>query len=117
MRKTAKAKKKSALTSHIQTRAKAKAKPFIGIKEEAESYLITNQHISTGYRINFNSRGSALKSLFMLHNETGNVWTHLIGACIFVWLTCYLKLYLHAPSLEKHPITYGVCAHESPFDI
>jgi len=36
-------------------------------------------------------------SLFELHNETGNVWSHLIGALLFVWFTFYVTVYMQAP--------------------
>jgi len=45
-----------------------------------------NEYIKTGYRINFNSYWKLTKSLFMLHNETINVWTHLLGLIIFFFL-------------------------------
>ncbi len=37
-----------------------------------------------GYRINFNSYGQILKSLFQIHNETVNIWTHFGGALIMI---------------------------------
>lgn len=37
-----------------------------------------------GYRINFNSYGQILKSLFQIHNETVNIWTHFGGAIIMI---------------------------------
>jgi adiponectin receptor len=42
-----------------------------------------NQHIHTGYRVNYTFR-MLLRSLFMVHNETGNVWTHLLGFLLVV---------------------------------
>jgi hypothetical protein len=46
---------------------------------ELPDYLKDNEFIKTGYRANTGFRGS-LRSLFSLHNESGNVWTHLLGA-------------------------------------
>lgn len=40
-----------------------------------------NHHIETGYRIGFKTK-QVFKSLFMIHNETVNIWTHLLGAII-----------------------------------
>lgn len=45
-----------------------------------------NKNIRTGYRINFDSYWKLTKSLFMIHNETINVWTHLIGMVFFFYL-------------------------------
>ncbi|UZJ54964.1 hypothetical protein CBS101457_004284 [Exobasidium rhododendri] len=42
-----------------------------------------NEHILSGYRfIPSNDIGALLKSTFQIHNETGNIMTHLIGALI-----------------------------------
>ena len=40
--------------------------------------LQDNEYITTGYRVEM-SYWETIKSLFGLHNETGNIWTHLIG--------------------------------------
>ena len=48
-----------------------------------------NEYIIRGYRINFNSPRKILKSLFMIHNETVNVWTHLIGTIFFIMMFFY----------------------------
>jgi adiponectin receptor len=42
-------------------------------------YLRDNEYIVTGYRADTGLWGS-LRSLFRLHNESGNIWTHLCGA-------------------------------------
>jgi len=47
-----------------------------------------NKYIWSGYRINY-SLNAALLSLFALHNETWNIWTHLLGFILFVCLTIY----------------------------
>jgi hypothetical protein len=59
-----------------------------------------NEYILTGYRINFNTIGKSLKSLFMLHNESVNVWSHLIGAFFFVFLILNTYLYLAPPGMN-----------------
>lgn len=45
-----------------------------------------NDKIHTGYRINFNSISKLLKSLFMVHNESVNIWSHLVPLLVFVCL-------------------------------
>jgi adiponectin receptor len=42
-----------------------------------------NEDIHTGYRVDYTFR-MLLRSLFMVHNETGNVWTHLLGFLLVV---------------------------------
>ena len=41
-----------------------------------------NEHITHGYRINFDSPRKIFKSLFMVHNESVNIWSHFLPALI-----------------------------------
>ncbi|CAJ2501477.1 Uu.00g043300.m01.CDS01 [Anthostomella pinea] len=49
-----------------------------------------NAYLLSGYRRHSNSYLASLKSLFYLHNETVNIWTHVLGALAFpsigIWL-------------------------------
>ena len=76
--------------------------PFIGVKwdvPECEHYA----HITRGYRVNFNSYKSAFKSLCLTHNESVNIWSHLISSILFALLICYL-LYLPSSPLPIWPL-------------
>lgn len=53
--------------------------------ENIPSFMRDNPFILGGYRARF-SWSQCLKSMFRLHNETLNVWTHFIGALIFFGL-------------------------------
>ncbi|KAJ3101581.1 hypothetical protein HDU97_001260 [Phlyctochytrium planicorne] len=54
--------------------------------QEMPSWYHDSSYIVSGYRkIQFTYRG-CIRSLFYLHNESGNVYTHLIGALLFVAL-------------------------------
>ena len=55
----------------------------LGTYEEAPKYLQDNQYIKEGYVINCTTFKKTLRSLFVLHNESVNVWSHLIGAISF----------------------------------
>ena len=59
---------------------------FIGHIKKAPHFLVDNEFIQRGYRINFNSKRRLCRSLFMLHNESVNVWSHLIGVACFIGL-------------------------------
>jgi len=48
--------------------------------------MIDNEYVIHGYRIGFSSKRKLARSLFMLHNESVNVWTHLIGVFCFILL-------------------------------
>ncbi|ORX97990.1 HlyIII-domain-containing protein [Basidiobolus meristosporus CBS 931.73] len=44
-----------------------------------------NEHITSGYRF-LTSKTQCLLSVLQVHNETGNIWTHLLGVFLFCWL-------------------------------
>lgn len=61
-------------------------------------FIKDNEYIRHGYRFNFNSSRKILTSLFMVHNETANVWSHLLGVLIFFCLLGYTIIWLGIPS-------------------
>lgn len=66
------------------------------------TYLKDNEFIVTGYRPHMPFTES-FKSLFRLHNETGNIWTHLLGFLLFVMFTVYITMKPPAPlALGEH---------------
>lgn len=67
-----------------------KYKERIGQLDDYHKYLMDNEFIVHGYRLHFNSVKKILKSLFLFHNETINIWTHLIGALVFLTLVFYV---------------------------
>uniref|UniRef100_A0A7C8ZI66 Uncharacterized protein n=1 Tax=Opuntia streptacantha TaxID=393608 RepID=A0A7C8ZI66_OPUST len=54
-------------------------------------YLKDNEYIKGYYRANWPLK-QALFSIFSIHNETLNVWTHLIGFFLFLSLTIYTAM-------------------------
>jgi len=58
---------------------------------ELPEYLKFNKYIYTGYRKEFSLR-LCLKSIFRVHNETGNIWSHLLGFAYFMYLTIHTLL-------------------------
>ncbi len=65
---------------------------IIGTWDQADLYMRDNEYIRKGYRVNFNSGARILKSLFMCHNESTNIWSHLCGAILFAALIVYIIL-------------------------
>ncbi|KAJ2881459.1 hypothetical protein FB639_002610 [Coemansia asiatica] len=53
---------------------------------ELPEWMKDNHFIHTGYRAPANSYAKCFASWFYLHNETGNIMTHLFGALAFVIL-------------------------------
>ena len=62
---------------------------ILGSFYEIPEYFRHNEYIKNGYRLNCNSFSSAVKSIFNFHNETVNVWSHLLGAVLFLILILY----------------------------
>ena len=69
---------------------------LIGRYEEAPDYLKDNEYIKTGYLLNINSVSKVFRSLFKCHNETMNVWTHLLGTFTAIFLIFYTGIYISA---------------------
>lgn len=59
-------------------------KAFVGGSEEVVDYAIDNEYIIRGYRINHNTNGRSIKSIFVCHNETVNIWSHGLGVVFFL---------------------------------
>lgn len=75
---------------------------FIGnIDQIVHEYHADNEYILKGYRVHYITVPRILRSLFRLHNETFNIWSHLIGCLIsflcliitFATLTSYRLIY------------------------
>jgi len=67
--------------------------PFIGSREEAPEWLQEIEidgFLETGFRINFSSYSLASLTLFMWHNETINIWTHLIASASALFVVAIL---------------------------
>lgn len=51
-------------------------------------WLQDNDFLHTGHRPPLPSFGACFKSVFRIHTETGNIWTHLLGEIFFLLLFC-----------------------------
>jgi adiponectin receptor len=74
---------KKAASSAISTTSKMEQKleqKFTYLWEEIEAWQQDNHYIISGYRSASNSYLKSFQSLFYLHNESVNIYTHLIGA-------------------------------------
>ena len=90
--------------------------PFIGKLSDAPPELIDNVYIKRGYRINYTSFRLVMRSLLLLHNESVNIWSHLIGVFVWLLLVFYTLVLLspgitHSPSEELFTRIYGSNMH------
>ncbi|XP_037947560.1 adiponectin receptor protein isoform X2 [Teleopsis dalmanni] len=60
-------------------------------------WLQDNDFLHRGHRPPLPSFSACFKSIFRLHTETGNIWTHLLGCVAFIAMASY---FLTRPSLE-----------------
>ena len=71
-----------------------KLKLSIGTFHDAQKFIQDNEFIKNGYILNCNTYKKTFFSLFICHNETVNIWSHLLGALIFIFLIWYTKYYI-----------------------
>ena len=76
-------------------------KAFLTSFDQAPVHLRDNPFIKRGYRAGYSFRDACI-SAFKLHNESGNIWTHLVGFIIFILLT--------ALTVHLRPVPFSVGA-------
>lgn len=70
--------------------------PFLGGWNQAPKHSQDNEFIKMGYRVNFNTVKRIIKSLFMFHNESMNIWSHLVGAVLFLFFISYIAFRMNS---------------------
>ncbi|KAI6777165.1 hypothetical protein HG530_001110 [Fusarium avenaceum] len=58
--------------------------------DELPEWRRDNAFILSGYRQSQNSYAHSFRSLFYMHNESVNIWSHLLGAIIFLASAAYV---------------------------
>ena len=66
----------------------------IGSFQEAPKFIQDNEYIKNGYILYCNTYKKTFLSLFICHNETVNIWSHLLGAFYFIFLIWYTSHYI-----------------------
>ena len=76
--------------------------PYIGDIDDPnmDDFVMDNPWLLTGWRIGFHSYEKAASSFFMCHNESMNIWSHFLGACLMVLGAVYVIVYLQPSSLH-----------------
>ena len=78
---------------------KEKKGKFVGNCKECPEWMFVNEHIEEGYRVGYGYK-DLFFSIFQLHNETANIWTHLLGAVLFVYLFFMAYFYIYIPRMK-----------------
>ncbi|KAF9095838.1 hypothetical protein BGX29_008862 [Mortierella sp. GBA35] len=72
--------------------------------EELPKEWQSNPYILTGYRF-LSSKRQCLRSIFRLHNETCNIWTHMLGMVGLIALALHIHTtVLHTGTLYDHAV-------------
>ncbi|RNF26880.1 adiponectin receptor protein 1 [Trypanosoma conorhini] len=68
--------------------------------DQAPKHLSDNVYILTGYRVGYTAR-MCVRSILALHNETFNIWTHLIGFVAFIFVIAWFFVIVLIPSSHQ----------------
>lgn len=71
------------------------------------NWLRDNDFLLKGHRPPLPSAKACFKSVFRIHTETGNIWTHLIGALAFIGIAIYFVTRPHIEIKVQEKIIFG----------
>ncbi|KRX02318.1 hypothetical protein PPERSA_09935 [Pseudocohnilembus persalinus] len=71
-------------------------KPQIVERINCEKWFsdLQNKYLYRGFRKNYHSISDCLKSLFQVHNETTNIWTHIAGMLLALAILLYIHIFM-----------------------
>lgn len=98
------------VASEQYVRVSNEVKGFILFKYEQIPEYLRSEYVISGYRCHYNFWDTFL-SLFKIHNESFNIWSHLVGFFIFLGLTIW------AYNTWLLDATYAERAHFTIFSI
>lgn len=83
----------------VDTTAQAASKAKTVLWSDLPKWMHDNHYIHSGYRPQSNSYYTSATSIGSLHNETVNIWTHLIGA-VAAGISAVALFYAITPRFE-----------------
>lgn len=83
-------------------------KPDLITYDELPIWYKDNEHITGGYRPESFSTSACFASLTYMHNETVNIYTHMIPAIVFLFAQTFILFLLHRRFPEAKPLDYIV---------
>lgn len=78
----------------INSKYEGKSGIILGTYNDLPDYYKDNEYIKKGYLLYCDSICKAIKSLFYIHNESINIWSHLLGAIFFIFLIGYTAIFI-----------------------
>ena len=94
-------------TSHLSEKYEGKTNYIlIGSYYETEEFMKDNEYIKNGYRINCDSLWKCFKSLFVIHNESINIWSHLLGSLFIFFLIFYTMIFITSYKTQINIINF-----------
>ncbi|KAL3274274.1 hypothetical protein HHI36_015682 [Cryptolaemus montrouzieri] len=71
-------------------------------------WLQDNDYLLFGHRPPLPSFDACFKSIFRLHTETGNIWTHMLGCLVFIGIATCFHLRPHLDVQLPDKMVFGV---------
>jgi len=94
---------KEDLSALLQKKPAGRVDEFVLLRyNECPKYLLHNEYVMTGYRVNYSLKKCIL-SIFKYHNETLNIWTHLLGFLLF-----FILAVVTPAAMFDHPSVWDV---------
>ncbi|KAI0383100.1 HlyIII-domain-containing protein [Hypomontagnella monticulosa] len=86
-------------------KAKTSSRPTLLTWKDILPWQRDNEFILTGYRQASYSYFNSMRSIFAIHNETANIWSHLLGAAFFMSvLYQYLELGMNSKEIRTQDV-------------
>jgi hypothetical protein len=85
------------------------------LKSDTMGQVFENPYLLSGYRANFGMI-DCIWSMFQWHNDTINVWSHLLGTFLFISFVVLMIIQVSKAyeSLATFPLSFVMCIDTSP---
>ncbi len=94
---------------HIQkVHTESRKKPDLITYDQLPTWYQDNEYVVGGYRPESFSTATCFASLMYVHNETVNIYSHMIPAIVFLFAQVFILYLLHQKFPEARPLDYIV---------
>ncbi|KAM0806227.1 hemolysin-III related-domain-containing protein [Usnea florida] len=78
-------------------------------RDEVPDWMRADPYIRRGYRRQLNSFRACFWSLFYLHNELVNIWSHLLPACVYLLALLSLDFHMFHSDFRAPARDFAIC--------